>query len=319
MIDVLYANREKIEIKELKDAKGIDSKKFVWIRAVSPQEDEIITIEKLMNFDDDDAEDFRDFLKEGARPRLTKEDYVEIIYSVPFYEDGDLITEPIIIYVYKNFVLTVERNKIPICEKIVLFAKRNKGKYLFKKNTSFFASEIIDRINDEFLSNVNKIASRTDIITSKNIQLNEQQIDSIFSASTTLSFFNQAILANIEVLNGLKKLHHKSFKADDRETFNDIYFDALQILDTEKVQREVIMNVFNMQSIISSNKINEFMKKLTSLALIIMIPTLITGIYGMNLNWLPFAGHENGFGYIVAIMALITITTYLVFKKIDWV
>jgi magnesium transporter len=104
--------------------------------------------------------------------------------------------------------------------------------------------------------------------------------------------------------------------ASDREAFADIYFDALQILDTLKIQREMIMNIFNIQSIISSNQMNWFMKKLTALALIIMIPTLISGIYGMNVDNLPFA--DQGFWFVIVVMFFVTGMLFFMFKKFDW-
>jgi magnesium transporter len=321
MYDIIRVSREEYEFFKLENVNDLaNQKRFFWIRFVQPSQEEIEFIEKVLSFEPEDTEDLKDFLKEGGRPVLSKESFIEVIYSVPYTEsDGDIVTEPIAIYIKKNFVLTIEKKALPACEKIIKLISKKKARYLFKKNTIFFLAQLIDKINDEFLFNVNKIASRTDILSSRTDKLTEKQIDSISSASTTLAFFNQAIIANIEVLNGLRKMHHRSFTDDDRDTFNDLYSDARQVLDVEKVQREVIMNIFNLQSIISTNHINEFMKKLTSLALIITVPMLISGIYGMNINGLPFATHKFSFWIIMGIMAIITTIIYIIFKKIDWV
>ncbi|MFP4111622.1 MAG: magnesium transporter CorA family protein [Candidatus Woesearchaeota archaeon] len=320
MLEAITYKTDGMDIKEISLLNDIPkTKKIIWIRAVNPDKKEVDIIINKLGWEKEDSEEVFDFLAEGDRPRLTKEDYIEIIYSVPHYEDGDTTTEPIVIYLKDNFLITIERKRLKVCEQIYKAAKRNKMKFLFKKNNVLFLSELIDHINDQFLANVNTISSRTDLIASKNKKMTTSQIEAISSASTTLAFFNQAIMANIEVLNGLKKLYHKLFKKDDREIFNDIYFDALQILDAEKVQREVIMNIFSLQNIISNNHLNEFMKKLTSLALIIMIPTLITGIYGMNINGLPVSDNTWSFPIVMGFMTVITVIIFLIFKKIDWV
>ncbi|MFP4117527.1 MAG: magnesium transporter CorA family protein, partial [Candidatus Woesearchaeota archaeon] len=294
-------------------------RRLFWTRVLKPSDEEFDKITDLLSFDDEDKEELRDFFAESDRPRLSKEEFVEIIYSAPYSEDNEIKTDSIAIYIKNNLLVTFERKSMPVFEKIASKAQKNKNIYLFKKRKAEFIAEIIDMINDDFLVYVNRIANRTDILSSKTMQLTEKQIEAISSANTTLAFFNQSILANIEVLNSLRKIHSRGFTADDRERFRDLYADGLQILDTEKVQREVIMNIFNMQSIISTNRINTFMKKLTSLALIVMIPTLITGIYGMNINGLPLSDASYSFYAMVGFLVLITGTIYLVFKKINWV
>ncbi|MFW6230686.1 MAG: magnesium transporter CorA family protein [Nanoarchaeota archaeon] len=320
MIDIYTLKKDTIEKLDL-DA--IDSlkrqRRLFWTRVFNPSDEEFEKITDLLSFDEDDKEELKDFFTESDRPRLSKEEFIEIIYSAPYSEDGEIKTESIAIYIKNNLLVTFERKRMPVFEKIASKAQKSKNTYLFKKKNAEFIAEIIDRINDDFLVYVNRIANRTDILSSKTMQLSEKQIEAISSASTTLAFFNQSILANIEVLNGLRKIHYKGFTADDRERFRDLYGDGLQILDTEKVQREVIMNIFNMQSIISANRINAFMKKLTSLALIVMIPTLITGIYGMNINGLPFSNTPYSFYGLIGFLVLITGIIYLIFKKVNWV
>lgn len=321
MIDVLSLTKEKIVVeKGLVNLSTLSKrKKTMWIRSVSPKPEEIEAIVKFFKFDKEDTEDVYDFLKEGDRPRLYKDDHIEIVYNVPITDDGDVITEPIIIYIKDNIVITIERKRLPVCEKIQTQLSKNKNKFMLRESPIKFISEFIDAINDNFLTTVNRIASRTDIISSKNAKLTQKQVEAISSASNTLAYFNQSVVANIEVLNGLRKLHFKGVKKEDRDEFLDIYQDALQILDAEKVQREIVMNIFNIQSIISSNSVNEFMKKLTALALIIMIPTLISGIYGMNIQGLPFSNFNHSFIIVMSFMSIITVIMYFIFRKVDWV
>ncbi len=321
MVDIIGLSKEKVIIeKGLTNIAHISRrKKTTWVRAVSPKAEEIDSIVSFLEFDKEDTEDVYDFLKEGDRPRLHKEDHIEIVYSVPIMDDGDVITEPIVIYIKKNIIITIERKKLPVCERIENQLSKNKLKFILRDSPINFLSELLDSINDNFLTTINRIASRTDIISSKNSKLTQKQVEAISSASNTLAYFNQSVVANIEVLNGLRKLYFKGIKKEDREEFLDLYQDALHILDAEKVQREIVMNIFNMQAIISSNSVNEFMKKLTALALIIMVPTLISGIYGMNVNGLPFSQTKFAFAGIIGFMSLITMLIYFIFKKTNLV
>jgi magnesium transporter len=145
-----------------------------------------------------------------------------------------------------------------------------------------------------------------------------KDIEKVYDQSVTLSFFNQALIANVEVLNALKKGYFKFIPAKNKVLFEELYYDVLQIIDTEKIQREAITNLINVHSILTSTRLNEFMKRLTAIALIVAIPTMLSGIYGMNFRYIPFVSHRYGFYIVSGIMILITLGFYYLFKKFDW-
>ena len=312
-------SKDKLHVKEVSSSADLPSgRSSSWCRVVNPSEAELDLLVSFLGLDDEDKEDIQFFLKEGARSRVEKGDLLMIVYSVPVIVDGEAETEQIMIFAKRSLAVTIEAKKSHVCQKFFDLALKNKGRYLFKRNAGFFVTELIDETNTRFLRHVNRIEASIDLIESQSGLLTNEQVNAISSANSTLSFFNQSTLANIEVLNSLRKTHHESLTKENREEFQDIYYDALQILDALKLQREMIMNIFNIQSILSNNQMNAFMKKLTALALIIMIPTLISGIYGMNVAGLPFAGGPEAFWIVIGVMLLITGTLYAVFRRADW-
>ena len=87
-----------------------------------------------------------------------------------------------------------------------------------------------------------------------------------------------------------------------------------QGLNTTKIQLKLVDNISNTFSAIVSNNLNNVMKILTSLTIVLTIPTIIGGIYGMNVK-LPFAEHEYSFWIIFAITTLICIISIRIFKE----
>ena len=142
-----------------------------------------------------------------------------------------------------------------------------------------------------------------------------KDIEKLYDQSVTLSFFNQALIANIEVLNHLKKGFFKVIPKKDKVLFEELYYDLLQIIDTEKIQREIITNLINIHAVLASTRLNEFMKRLTILAIIIAIPTLFSGLCGMNFKNIPLANHPYGFYITTGIIMLITLIIYGVFAR----
>lgn len=286
----------------------------VWIRSTSPDEAEI---KKLSGIIGAPEEDFLEFMKEDERPRLDVARHLQVIYRTPFTEDGDIITVPVSFFIRNNIIITVEKNNVPLLDKLENVVSKNKMKFLFKRNTGYFLYFVLDGMNNEFLKVVDRIAETAEVFKESATILTRKNVEKIYSLNTTLSFFNQALLANIEVLSALRKLYFKPFTPRNKKDFEELYVDALQILDTEKIQREIITNLFNLQSIISTNRLNTLMKRLTVIAVIIMIPTLISGIYGMNID-LPLQQNPSAFLMLVGIMVLICVVLLVFFKLVDW-
>lgn len=310
MIEIFVLRKEKIQLVNPRQI----GKNFAWVRCVNPDQNSITLLSKLSKIP---IEEFTESIEEEERPKVSQKRYLEIIYRAPFVEKGVLITLPVYFYIANNMLITVEKQPDKILSQLSGQMKSNKKRFLFKKKVSQFIYYILDGINDEFLKCIDKIDERIEVFQKQRI-LSDKDTEHIYDSSVSLSYFNQALLANIEVLNTLKKSYYRVFKKKDRELFAELFFDALHILDTERIQRDVITNLFNLQSIISANRLNVFMKRLASLALIIMIPTLITGMFGMNFVYLPFKEHPDGFWIVSLIMFAVAGLITAMFVKVEW-
>ena len=290
-------------------------KTTIWIRAINPSQKEI---EFLAGITEAPIEEFKEFLEEDERPRLEVQNYLQLIYRCPYTENGEIITVPVTVFINKHLVVTIEKQKTAALDYIEALTQEGKRRFLYRKSPMTFLTYFVDKINDEFFAKIDKIADTVELFRERKHGLSREMTEKVYSLSVTLAFFNQSLLANIEVLNHLRKAYFRLITPKDKEHFDELYHDALQILDTEKVQREIVANLFNLQSVITSAKLNEFIKKLTLLALIMLVPTLLSGIFGMNVP-LPFA-HDDPFAfyYILFFMFLITVGSIGFFKYMKW-
>ncbi|MFW6449817.1 MAG: magnesium transporter CorA family protein [Nanoarchaeota archaeon] len=310
MITAYTLSNNKIQAlnpKELADGK------LTWVRSVSPDENEIKKLAEISNIP---IHELTESSQEDERPRLTKKRYMELIYSVPhIYKEEGLQTQEIYFYLAKNLVITIENEKTRVLEKIERKCKKNRAKFIFKSPGTFLF-QALDEINDDFLAFIDKTA--TTIESTKITDLKKINFVDLYSKSITFAYFNQALVANLEVLNQLKKSHHRTFTSQDRQNFAELYYDKLQILDTEKIQRELIMNLIDIKTISSTEKLNLTIKRLTSLALLIAVPTLISSAYGMNVD-LPLQNDPYAFYYLAGIMIIFSLGLFSVMKLYDWI
>jgi magnesium transporter len=92
----------------------------------------------------------------------------------------------------------------------------------------------------------------------------------------------------------------------------------LRVIDQIDTQRELMGNVVDASLAIGANRMNEVMKKMTSWGAILIVATLIAGIYGMNFKNMPELSWH--YGYFVALSSMLVITggLYLYFKRKSW-
>lgn len=287
-------------------------KYLTWIKLRTPEKKTLEQVARICNIDISDIEDF---LEDDERGRVEMDDYVQIVYNTP-KKDLDEIEE-IAIFVFNNLIVTVEKEPIlPI--KMIKEKLHNKQlKELFKEEEEGFLYYFLNEINEAFERRINEFKEKTIGISSKEV-IDRKVLSDLYKQNITLIHYNQALLTNADTLKNLKKIKYKHFNKDSIEYFEDLHNDTLLLIDKEKIQREIITNIFNAQSILSNQKTNEFVNKLTVITIILMIPTLISGIFGMNFK-LPFQNHPHAFGLTIFIMIGFALASLLLARKLRWI
>lgn len=305
-MDVYSLKNNKVIIEN--NLKNFNKKQFFWIRLKSPDSANIAEVAKLTGIDKEDMNDFLDD-EERSRVEFSKTS-LHIIYLSPAVVDDALA--PISFFIKNNLVVSIELERIPFVDNLVKQLALNKKKY-YLKTAGKFIYNFLDEVNDKFIWHIDKITRKTNLINLER-DLSQKLLVDLYDGSTKLAIYNQAILANLEVLGPLRKSKHKLLTDQNREDFTDLYHDTLQILDRERIQREVITNLFNFQTALSAQKTNQVMHYLSFLAIVVMIPTIVASLYGMNVD-LPMANNPYAFWILVGISLLLSLITYFFFRK----
>jgi magnesium transporter len=98
----------------------------------------------------------------------------------------------------------------------------------------------------------------------------------------------------------------------------DIYEMAVRATDTVDALRDLLNGALEAHLSIMSNRMNLVMKQATSWGAILVLATLIAGIYGMNFDNLPWNGTQQGFVFALGLIAVSTVVLYRLFKRRDW-
>jgi magnesium transporter len=100
--------------------------------------------------------------------------------------------------------------------------------------------------------------------------------------------------------------------------FQDLYDHLIRVLDQLDLQRDLLASALEANLSVTSNNLNAIMKRLTAFTVILMVPTLIAGIYGMNFHFMPELSWPLGYPLVVGLMLLTMAGAALFFRARDW-
>jgi magnesium transporter len=100
--------------------------------------------------------------------------------------------------------------------------------------------------------------------------------------------------------------------------FGDIYENAVKIYETFETYRDLMGNLREAYQSSVANRANEIMRVFTALTTIFMPLTFITGVYGMNFDYIPGMHDKYGSVVLLEIMAVLGLGMFYLFRKKDW-
>jgi magnesium transporter len=100
--------------------------------------------------------------------------------------------------------------------------------------------------------------------------------------------------------------------------FQDLYDHLIRVLDQLDLQRDLLASALEANLSVTSNNLNAIMKRLTAFTVILMVPTLIAGIYGMNFHFMPELSWPLGYAFSLGLMLVAMIGSAIFFRRNDW-
>ena len=283
----------------------------VWVKLTAPDGEEN---QQIVNHYDIDYSDLVAALDDEESSRIEVEDnYTLILVDIPITEirnDEEYYTTiPLGIIITADSVITVCRQEVEIFEKNLRFKMRN---FSTRKRIRF-VYHILYSIAKLYLYDLRIIdKKRTEIEERAGKDTVDTDIISLHELESTLVYFTTSLRANNMVITRLMRTNEFP---EDEELIEDTIIENNQAIEMSTIYRDIIDSTRELISAVMDNRLNNVMKYLTSITLVMAIPTVISGIYGMNLKWLPFASTVHGFGIVCAITMLICVITMLILKK----
>jgi magnesium transporter len=260
-----------------------------------------------------DLEDLQDIQDLDERPRLQFEDkYTMIVLRVPVdlrVKDRQYSTIPVAVFTNGRDIIIVQNDEVPLRK-----PKLRQKVYLSTTAADIIYKwwEIVIHSYETTLDIIEATINETEDIIMKDIY--PSQLEWFFQLSRDAIFIEAALKANMKVLLRLERSHILGRMILDVDRLEELEVDLQQQVELSAIYRELIENAMNSYDSMVSHNLNKVMKTLTSISLLVSLPTLIASIYGMNIG-LPFQDHVLAFPIVMGISFAISLPLLIILRQ----
>ena len=290
-----------------------------WINLVRPSADELNAVEAI-------TEAPQDFIRSALDPeessRIEIEDnHILVLINVPINHDSHVYeydTIPLGIIITPDYIVTICQEYNDVIQNF----SETRFRYFstFKRTRLLF--QILYRSAMLFLKDLRQMTRRSDQIEQDlRKSMKNEELFQLLDLQKGLTYYSMSLRSNKVVVERLLRLcsnpqvsHIIKFREEDEELLDDVRVEYDQAIEMAQIQTDVLAGMMDAFASVISNNLNNVMKFLASITIVMAIPTMVASFFGMNVP-VPWEGDPMGF-VIVSIVALgLTIVSIWVLWK----
>lgn len=301
-------------------AQTITYGKVTWTDLNQPTHEDIEHLRRNFSFHPLDLEDC---LSKIERPKIDEyDDYLFIVMHFPIYDQDRQVSEPaeIDFFIGSSYLVTVHDGRLkPVVQ---LFEDCRAYERTRQRHMSAGASRLLHSVIDKLVDYCFPILAKVD----HNIQAIEERVftENMHDIVQRISVVRRDIIAlrriikpQLAIVANLEHVDRPFIREDLDVYFGDIHDHLQKAWEELEDYREVLVGLSDTSESVISYRINNVMKVLTIISVVMLPLTLISGIYGMNIM-LPGENHPWAFPVILAAMGIIAVGMLTFFKIKNW-
>ena len=289
-----------------------------WINILPPLKQEEFT--ELSEALDIPLDFLTDSLDIDEKSRFEDEDNVKlIVIKTPTennsFNDSDAfyITIPICIILTHTQIVTVNSFENAAIKKFLNTFRNRQA-----DNRKMMVLKIFEKVVQNSLEYLKEINQRRNQLEQKLYDSNRnEELLQLMRIQKSLVYFVTALRSNELLFMKLERTNFLGLNEEEKEFLNDLIVDTSQALEMANTYTNILVSTLDAFASIISNNLNNVMKRLTSITIILSLPALVAGIYGMNVP-IPYQNTQHAF-YIPLLLSLsISVVISWYFMKRKW-
>ena len=286
-----------------------------WVNIIAPSQEELLLISKKTGVP---LEFLRAPLDDEETSRIEIEgDFILIIVDIPFteMEDNSLTydTYPLAIIHTKNELITVCLKN----SKVLTDFSSNKVRNFYSFKKSRFILQILNRVSTYYLLYLRQIDKKSIMIEKRlHKSMKNRELVQLHSLSKSLVYFSTSLKSNEITLEKMLKLDVIQRYEEDKDVLEDVIIENKRAIEMTDIYSNILGSTMDCFASVISNNLNIVMKVLASVTILMSTLTVISGIYGMNFDYLPLLHHPYGFHIIMTLSVILCgLIAFILYKK----
>ncbi|WP_105614467.1 magnesium transporter CorA family protein [Vallitalea okinawensis] len=294
-----------IELDELEDG--------VWINLSGPSEEDIKRLTTLIP--DLNINHLKAALDREECAHVEKDQQETlIIVDVPIESDDKYLlytTIPLGIILMKEYIITICMKPLPLLNEFI--TGQIKEFYTYMKTR--FILQILNRNAIYFLRYLRTIEKYSDIIERElHKSMKNKELIQLLALEKSLVYFSTSLTGNEVVLEKMLKMDHIKKYPEDQRLLEDVIIENKQAIVMANIYSNILSGTMDAFASVISNNLNIVMKFLTSVTIILSIPTMVASFFGMNVP-VPLSDNPVAFLIIILISLVLSILLYIIMTR----
>lgn len=265
-----------------------------WVHMINPNDNEVEHVSEVSGVP---TEVLKAALDEEEKPRIEKEDgYLMVLVDIPVMEDDEdtgninYTTLPFSMILAGDAIITVCLKDSALTRDFML----GRVKDVSLRKPTRFIFRMLYQVATKYLMYLRQIDKSSQRIQNElREKMSNKELIGLLDIQTALVYFGNSLRSNINVIDKLIKSNSYLVKfEEDQDLIEDVSIESLQALDTCNTFRDILAGTMDAYSSVINNNMNNVMKVLTFLTVLISFPTLVFSMFGMNLDGIP--GNSSG-------------------------
>ena len=284
--------------------------KGCWVHLQNPTREEIDGLNARFHLD---PTYLQAALDEEESARVERDgDQTLVIVDIPYtgseQTESMYTTIPMGIIMVDDVIITVTTRESTVITDFT--EERIRGFWTFKRTR--FLLQILQRTASRYLTYLKQIDKSSQFIQKRlETDMRNQQLLQMMKLEKSLVFFSTSLKGNEMVMERMMRMEMLRKYPEDSDLLEDVIIENKQAMEMCSIYRNIISSTMDAFASIISNNLNIVMKILTSLTVVLSIPTLFASLWGMNVD-VPFQNNPFGFWIVIAITVVASIAAFVV-------
>ncbi|HYI65337.1 MAG TPA: magnesium/cobalt transporter CorA [Candidatus Limnocylindrales bacterium] len=287
---------------------------LVWVSAASPDAG---TIEVLRREFDLHPLVVEDLEKRGQRPKLDAYERQHVIVAYEVTEAASGLSE-IHLFIGPGWLVTVTWDPTPLLDR--LRSRFVSGNGLGGGGVGELLYAVLDAVVDSYFPELDRLSDRIGDLEDRVLEgdADRGSLREVLAVKRRLLELRRILGPERDVANQLLRRDLDAIDPATLPYYQDLYDHLVRCIDQLDVYRDLLATVLDTRLTVASNSLNAIMKRLTAFTVILMVPTLIAGVYGMNFDHMPELSWPLGYPMALGLMILAVVVSITFFRRRGW-